>query len=249
MTADIEAAIGEAFPPAPLGKAAKELRSVHAMMGDGAGLDLISTWQDLVPLLLDGKIEGLSGRIHFMEGEAWRAVLPAWMVASLRNAATGRADLFGGVVVTLDPVSIWRTSQIFFERIAHLTPDQRRAVAEFVSWATRQPPLVGDPNGGSLIARMRLFWLGTREARMLTTVCVWGSGFDELLFEGKSAGLAAEAIRSVVGRDAFPEDPEIVAVHQITREQGMKLIGMMGFNFDGDGEFHVSRELVSEDLA
>ena len=84
---------------------------------------------------------------------------------------------------------------------------------------------------------------------MLTTVCVWGSGFDELLFEGKSAGLAAEAIRSVVGRDAFPEDSEIVAVHQITREQGMKLIGMMGFNFDGDGEFHVSRELVSEDLA
>ena len=79
---------------------------------------------------------------------------------------------------------------------------------------------------------------------MLTTVvCVWGSGFDELLLEGKSASIDAEAIRSVVGRDAFPEDPEIVAVHPIPCEQGMKLIAMMGLDFDGDGEFHVSREM------
>lgn len=248
MTTAIEATIRAAFPTVPLGKAAKELRRVHALMSDGAGLDLVSIWTDLVPLLLEN--EDLGRRIHFLEGEAWRAVLPAWMVASLREAEVGKSDLFGSVVVSLDPVSIWRTSKIFFERITALTPDQRGAVAGFVTWATGQPPLVDDPNGGGLIARMRLFWLGTREARMLTTVvCVWGPGFDDLLFEGKSAGIDAEAIRSVVGRDAFPEDPEIVAVHPIPREQGMKLIGMMGLDFDGDGEFHVSRELVSEDLA
>lgn len=250
MTRSLEQEIRKAFPPAPLGKAAKELRRVQAVLGGGAGLDLVGDWRDLVPLLLDVENEALARHIHFLDGSAWRAVLPAWMVASLREAEIGRSDLFGGVVVSLDPRTIWRTSDIFFERVADLRPDQRTAVAAFVSWATEQAPLVDDPNGWIQIARMRSFWIGTREGRMLATVvCVWGAGFDELLFEGKSADIDADAIRSVVGRDAFPRDPEIVAVHPISREQGMKLIGMMGLDFDGDGEFHVSRELVSENRA
>jgi hypothetical protein len=58
-----------------------------------------------------------------------------------------------------------------------------------------------------------------------------------------------EKICSVVGRDAFPEDPELIkAIHSLTREHGMKLIELMDLRFDGDGdgEFQVSRELVED---
>lgn len=60
--------------------------------------------------------------------------------------------------------------------------------------------------------------------------------------------MGLEGIRPVVGCDAFPEDPEVIAVHPITREQGMKLIGMMGLRFDGDGEFQISRERVEDPI-
>jgi hypothetical protein len=77
-----------------------------------------------------------------------------------------------------------------------------------------------------------------------TCICVWDRDTDALLFEGSSAAIGPEDIRAVVGDDAFPEDPDIVAVHPLTREQGMRLIEMMGLQFDGDGEFQISRELV-----
>ncbi|MFT3940284.1 hypothetical protein [Rhodopseudomonas sp.] len=48
--------------------------------------------------------------------------------------------------------------------------------------------------------------------------------------------MGLEDVRSVIGADAFPEDPDLIAVHPNTREQGVKLIGMMGLCFDGDGE-------------
>jgi hypothetical protein len=38
-----------------------------------------------------------------------------------------------------------------------------------------------------------------------------------MLFEGSSAAIGLEDIRSVIGPDAFPEDPDIIAVHPITR--------------------------------
>ncbi|MGY3582422.1 hypothetical protein ACVIGB_000654 [Bradyrhizobium sp. USDA 4341] len=79
---------------------------------------------------------------------------------------------------------------------------------------------------------------------LATFVCVWHPETEELLFEGSSSTVGLEEIRSVVGHDSFPEDPEMIAVHPITRDQGMKLIDMMGFKFEGDGEFQISRELV-----
>jgi hypothetical protein len=79
---------------------------------------------------------------------------------------------------------------------------------------------------------------------LATCICVWDPKSDKLLFEGSSATVGLENIRSVIGSEAFPEDPELVAVHPVTREQGIKLIEMMGFQYDGDGEFQISRELV-----
>jgi hypothetical protein len=77
-----------------------------------------------------------------------------------------------------------------------------------------------------------------------TCICVWDSKSDELLFEGSSATVSLEDVRSVIGPDAFPEDPELITAHPISREQGIKLISMLGLRFEGDGEFQVSREIV-----
>lgn len=77
-----------------------------------------------------------------------------------------------------------------------------------------------------------------------TCICVWDPKSDELLFEGSSATVGLDDVRSVIGADAFPEDPELVVVHPITREQVLKLIDMMGLRFEGDGEFQISRERV-----
>ena len=77
-----------------------------------------------------------------------------------------------------------------------------------------------------------------------TCICVWDPKSDELLFEGSSATVGLEDVRSVIGSDAFPEDPDLVTAHPITREQGIKLIGMMGLRFEGDGEIQISRELI-----
>lgn len=81
---------------------------------------------------------------------------------------------------------------------------------------------------------------------LATVICVWDAKTEELLFEGSSTSIGLEDIRSVVGLDAFPDDPEMVVVHPISREQGIKLIEMMGKRFDGDGEFQISRELVDD---
>lgn len=81
---------------------------------------------------------------------------------------------------------------------------------------------------------------------LATFVCVWDSKTEELLFEASSTAIGLEDIRSVVGRDAFPEDPDMIVVHPVSREQGMKLIEVMGLRFDGDGEFQISREMVDD---
>jgi hypothetical protein len=65
-----------------------------------------------------------------------------------------------------------------------------------------------------------------------------------MLFEGSSAAIGLEDIRSVIGPDAFPGDSDIIAVHPITRDQGIRLIEMMGLRFEGDGEFQISREIA-----
>jgi hypothetical protein len=80
---------------------------------------------------------------------------------------------------------------------------------------------------------------------LTTIVCVWDPKTEELLFEGSSTAVGLDDIRTVVGRDSFPQDPDLVkAIHPVTRQQGLKLIELMGLSFDGDGEFQVSRELV-----
>jgi hypothetical protein len=79
---------------------------------------------------------------------------------------------------------------------------------------------------------------------LATCICVWDPKTDKMLFEGSSATIGLEDIRAVIGPDAFPEDPDIIAVHPITHEQGLRLIEMMGLRFEGDGEFHISREIV-----
>lgn len=81
---------------------------------------------------------------------------------------------------------------------------------------------------------------------LATFVCVWDFKTGALLFEASSMTMSLEDIRSVVGRDAFPEDPDMIAVHPVSREQGMKLIEMMGLYFDGVGEFQISREMVDD---
>jgi hypothetical protein len=77
-----------------------------------------------------------------------------------------------------------------------------------------------------------------------TCICVWDPKTDTMLFEGSSAAIGLEDIRSVIGPDAFPGDPDIIAVHPITRDQGIRLIEMMGLRFEGDGEFQISREIA-----
>ena len=76
-------------------------------------------------------------------------------------------------------------------------------------------------------------------------VCVWDPATDDLLFEGSSPALTVEKVREVVGPDAFPADPEIMAAHPVSDEHGRKLLDLMGTSYAGEGEFQVSREYVS----
>lgn len=249
MTSGLENTILRAFPPQPLGSAAKELRRLHALIGDGAGLDLVVAWTDMVEVLLSDTPHDAAGHIMLLERDAWCALVPAWMVAALRAPSGARFDaVFGSVVAVLDPRSIWKTSDIFFERVAGLTPTQRAAVAEFVSWAIEQPQIANDLHASVEIARLRAVWIEAPAERTLATVvCVWGRQTDELLFEGSSTNVGLDDIRSVLGPGAFPEDPQLIGVHPIPREQGMKLIALMGLRFEGDGEFHVNRESVQRE--
>ena len=79
--------------------------------------------------------------------------------------------------------------------------------------------------------------------RLKTVVCVWHPETDELLFEGASAKLGVDAIRSVVGAQ-FPENPGVLVGYPIAPAQGRALLAMMGLEFVGSGEFQVSREPV-----
>jgi hypothetical protein len=88
--------------------------------------------------------------------------------------------------------------------------------------------------------------IGTEMTSLATFICVWDRKTNEPLFEGLSTTVGLKDVRSVVGRDAFPEDPEMIAVHLLSRVQGMELIALMGLRFDGDGEFQVSREFVED---
>jgi hypothetical protein len=53
-------------------------------------LDRVGVWTDLVDPLLAAETSDLPGLIMFLDPEAWRALLPAWMAACLRSNIQGR---------------------------------------------------------------------------------------------------------------------------------------------------------------
>jgi hypothetical protein len=163
---NLEGTILQAFPPQPLGKAAKELRRLAEAMGGSAELDQASAWTDVVELLLAGETGDLPGHIMFLDGDAWRALLPAWMVASLRSGAGDRSlRLLGSILAVLDPGFTPKAPDVISERISGLTPLQRAAVVGFVSWATQHPLLIADPQSKAEIARLQASWPQSALAR------------------------------------------------------------------------------------
>jgi len=157
MSDDLERTILQAFPPQPLGKAAKELRRLAETMGDGSALGQVSVWTNAVEPLLSAATGELPGHIMFLDGDAWRALLPAWMVASLRSGDRAHR-LLGSVVATLDPGFTPKAPEVFSERAAGLTAAQRTAVAEFVSWAAQQPVLADDAHSEAEVGRLQSAW-------------------------------------------------------------------------------------------
>lgn len=108
----------------------------------------------------------------FLDGDAWRAVLPAWMVASLRSGDRVHR-LLGSVLATLDPGFTPKAPEVFSERAAGLTAAQRTAVAEFVSWAAQQPVLADDAHSEAEVGRLQsactlrtLFRVSVRRRRL-----------------------------------------------------------------------------------
>jgi hypothetical protein len=147
-----------AFPALPLGKAAKELRRLTETIGGAAGLDQVTVWTDLVQPLLAAETGDLPGQIMFLDADAWRALLPAWMVASLRSRVEHRTlNLLGSVLAVLDP-GFTKAPDVFHERAMSLTATQRASISEFVHWATQQAILATDPQANAEIARLQAAW-------------------------------------------------------------------------------------------
>jgi hypothetical protein len=95
----------------------------------------------------------------FLDGEAWRALLPAWMMAAMRAGEGERSlRLLGAVLAVLDPHFTAKTPEIFLERTAGLTEAQRVAISDFVSWASQHPMLKDDPRSKPEVARLRVAW-------------------------------------------------------------------------------------------
>lgn len=72
MTEALQDTILLAFPPVVLGDTARELRRLAQETGNGAILDQVTTWTDIVDVLLAGVSEYLPGHIMFMDEEGWR---------------------------------------------------------------------------------------------------------------------------------------------------------------------------------
>jgi hypothetical protein len=110
-------------------------------------------------LLLEEHSEELPAQIMFLDGAAWRAFLPAWMVAVMRISNPARAlPIFGCVMAVLDPQFNEKAPEVFAERVSGLTPPQRTVIAEFVGWASQQAMLAEDPNSQAEIGRLRSAW-------------------------------------------------------------------------------------------
>lgn len=70
-----------------------------------------------------------------------------------------------------------------------------------------------------------------------------GDILSDLMTKSELPSVTNSSGQPGIGAGTFPDDPKLIVVHPIPREQGLKLIGMMGLNFDGDGDFQLSREL------
>jgi hypothetical protein len=148
-----------AFPAWPLGKSAKELRRLAETIGGADGLDRLGVWTDLVNPLLAAETGDLPGLIMFLDPEAWRALLPAWMAACLRSNVEDRTlNLLGSVLATLNP-AFSKTPYLFQSRADSLTPSERAVASDFVRWATQQPILAADPQADAEISRLQAAWL------------------------------------------------------------------------------------------
>lgn len=104
----------------------------------------------------------------FLDGEAWRALVPTWMIASIRSG--GRVSgVFGSLLASLDPGFAPKAPEVMVDRISGLTPPQRAAIAEFVDWATRQATMTQDRNAKDEIERLRREWPSAPKTETVST--------------------------------------------------------------------------------
>lgn len=168
MPMELERTISEAFSAIPLGKPLRELRRLWSAIDGDSRLDHVNDREQLVGALLADADGEFAGQIMFLDGEAWRALVPTWMIASIRSG--GRVSgVFGSVLASLDPGFAPKASEVMVDRISGLTPPERAAIAEFVGWATRQATMIQDHNAKDEIERLRKEWPSASKTDTVTT--------------------------------------------------------------------------------
>jgi hypothetical protein len=138
------------------------LRRLWSAVGVDSRLDHVSDRAQIVDALLADADGDFAGQIMFLDGDAWRALAPAWMIASIRSGGCV-SGVFGSLLASLDPGFTPQAAEVSIDRIAGLTRPQRAAISDFVEWATQQPAMTQDRNAKHEIARLRATWPNTSD--------------------------------------------------------------------------------------
>lgn len=163
--------IEDAFPAVPLGSGLRDLQMfVDELHGGSPSIGDVTNWRELAEALIERPSESGPGiYLAFLEGAAWREILPAWMVAASRLAANQRlAENF--VVPVLGTIDLEITKDTGGSEATHqnrvngMSRDQREAVGEFVRWAVTLPSVKDDKRSAPLIERLIAAWPVPQEA-------------------------------------------------------------------------------------
>lgn len=146
------------FLPVVSNQAIDDLKRLPLMMGqDASVLNDLCSWVDLIGVIEQNP--DLDSKLAFLEGDSWRAFLPAWMSICLeQRISKSRHDGLAAITVG----SIQRPAEndptkrkIFEARVSGLTKSQRRVVGKWGMWMAKLPLFADDPN---LSARIDEAW-------------------------------------------------------------------------------------------
>lgn len=157
--------IEAAFPAVPLKDSLRDLRMfMNELHRDALSLDSVTDWHELADALVEGGAADGAAGIYFayLQGAAWRHVVPAWMTAALRLAKNQRAaeEFAAPIVGTLDAETskgVGDGETVYIDRVSGLTTDQRSAIGKFVGWAVTLP-MLQDKRSASLVQRLIASW-------------------------------------------------------------------------------------------